>query len=43
MCPRRPYTLGGGTSPRGLCRRRRSWRGASKASGPLLADVRRRR
>jgi hypothetical protein len=29
--------LGGGTSPRGLCRRRRSWRGTSKASGPLLA------
>jgi hypothetical protein len=31
MCPGRPYMLGGGTSPRGLCRRRRSWRGASKA------------
>ena len=27
--------LGGGTSPRGLCRCRRSWRGTSKASGPL--------
>src|SRR3982074_906651 len=36
-----PYILGGGSSPRGLCRRRRSWRGTSMASGPLLAELRR--
>jgi hypothetical protein len=37
MCTGRPYMLGGGTSRRGLCRHRRSWRGTSKASGPLVA------
>jgi hypothetical protein len=42
MCPGRPYMLGGGTSLQRAPPPRRSWRSTSKASGPLLADVRRR-
>jgi hypothetical protein len=41
MSPGRRYMLGGGLQ-RALPPRR-SWRSTSKASGPLLADVRRRR